>query len=213
MTTLAIIQARYSSQRFPGKMLATLDGKPLIQHVIERANQIRGVDAVILALANEPEERPLWKWAVCSAPCGVIVASPNIEMDDVLGRFADVALRVPNADPIMRLTGDCVLLQPEVCERVLERYRSVQDCDYAWTDTASGDWPDGTDCEVFSRRMLLAAHAQALDPYDREHVTSWMRRHTVVESLPADPAYAGWPKVSVDTEEDLARVEAHAHAR
>lgn len=186
MSVLAIIQCRLGSTRFPRKVLADLHGKPVIQHVIERAQQILGVD-------------------------DVIVAPPTIygylgHENDVLGRFAHVVMQSPDADVIMRLTGDCPLLEPEVCARVLDLYHATPNCEYAWTNTPDGAWPDGLDCEVFSRSALLWAHREATDPADREHCTPWLRRHVKVASLPPDPKYRGWPKLSIDTPEDLERV-------
>ncbi len=182
---LAIIQARLGSTRFPRKVLAKMnDGRTVLAHVMERANLIRGVDRVRVA----------WPFIY------------DGDENDVLGRFAHVATWTPEADTIMRLTADCPLLDPDVCARVLDLYRAA-DCQYAWTDTSKGDWPDGLDCEVFSRQLLGQCADVASDPADREHVTSWMRRgNAMTVSLRPDPAYAGWPKLSIDTPEDLERV-------
>lgn len=189
---LAIIQARLGSNRFPRKALADLCGKPVIARVVERVNQIRGVDICVVAV-------PLGE--ADAFRCCTLVVNVAVPESDVLARFAAVARFLPQWDTIMRITGDCPLLQPDVCDRVIDLYRT-SGADYAWTDTRR-DWPDGLDCEVFSRQVLLQAHANAYHPSDREHVTPWIRRSCKVAALPPDPSYRSWPKCSIDTVEDL----------
>jgi spore coat polysaccharide biosynthesis protein SpsF (cytidylyltransferase family) len=186
--TLALIQARLGSHRFPNKVLADLCGWRVIDHVIERVQQISGVDHVLVA----------WPDACWYAG----------HENDVLGRFAHVVMQYPDVDTVLRATADCPVLDSSVCERVLELYHGTPNCEYAWTNTRDGEWPDGLDCEVFSRAALMWAHREATDPADREHVTPWLRRHVKVASLPPDPKYRGWPKLSIDTPEDLDRVRA-----
>ncbi len=196
--TLAIIQARIGSHRFKNKVLADLNGKPVLAHVVERVRQIKGVDDVVLAVPRGE--------VAALAYCGNVVG-PDVAEDDVLGRFVEVAERFSAADTCVRLTADCPLLDPEVCERLLNVYHASPWCEYAWIDTRPGTgWPDGLDAECFSRDLLMRAHAEATDPADREHVTSWMRRNAAVLSLPSELKYQDWPKVSIDTPDDLERV-------
>lgn len=206
---IAIIQCRLGSTRFPRKALAPLEGRPVIVHVVERALQIPGVDRVIVAtpwsdaalIAQElPEDERLSVFAA------------RVDDEDVLGRFVAALANYPECDTVMRLTGDCPLIDPLVCARVLALNGHFLSGGYAWTDTHAGDWPDGLDCEVFSRYALHTADARA-SAADREHVTADMRRRYVVKSLPPDPAFTGWPKVSIDTPEDLARVEEFIRAQ
>lgn len=203
--TLGIVQARLGSSRLPRKALMEIGGGAIIQRVIDRAKQVRGVDRVVLAC---PAQDASGFGGVLSGGNAIIVVS--CPEDDVLQRFALVLERYPNHDTVMRITGDCPLIDPLVCERVLALYRSTPGCEYAWTNTRDGEWPDGLDCEVFSASALRRAHRDAKHPSDREHVTSWIRRHHTVGGrtvgLPPDPVYRGWPKVSVDTLEDLERV-------
>lgn len=179
-----------------------LHGRPVLSHVLERAQQIRGVDRVVLALSSADMTTPLGAWARQRQPFYAMSPAPN----DVLGRFM-LAATALDADVIMRLTGDCPMLNPRVCEQVLQLYH-VAYCDYAWTNTHNGDWPDGWDCEVFSYQALTQAHACAKDAADREHVGSYMRREMRVAALRPDPRYRGMAKMSIDNEEDLCRVRA-----
>lgn len=204
MSTLAIVQARWASQRFPGKALADLHGQPVIWHVLMRAQAIPVVDRVVLALAESDRDTPLGQWALTHAPGTVRFVDRPVE--DVLGRFAEI-VRAEAPQYVCRVTGDCPALEPDVCARVWQ-FVQVGGCDYAWTDTASGAWPDGLDVEVMTAEALLRADADTPDAHDREHVTSWIRRYLRVRALPPDPTYHGLPKVSIDTPEDLCRIRA-----
>lgn len=193
MKCLAIVQARLGSSRLPNKALMDLGGKPLITHVLERAVRIQGVSKVVLAVPHEDAERmPRGEWA--------IVAFPKIKAEDVLARFAAVHWMYPEFDTVMRLTGDCPLLDPEVSADVLRTYNP-------FTQYHSNlHWPtyvDGEDTEVFSGTILRLAHLCATDPHDHEHVTPWIRRYCKAPE-PATPIR----KTSVDTREDYERVRA-----
>lgn len=187
--TLAIIQSRLGSSRLPRKVTEKIGRKTMLHHVSERANAIRGVDMVTIATPG------------CALHLGE---------NDVLGRFAHVLrMDYPSADVVMRLTGDCPLLAPDLAEEVLALYRETKGCEYAWIDTRPEQkgWPDGVDVEVFSRKALLWAEREATDKYDREHCTPWIRRHVKTMELrsPLDYSDIKW---SVDTAEDLERVRA-----
>jgi spore coat polysaccharide biosynthesis protein SpsF len=198
---LAVIQARLGSARFPRKVLAEMpDGRLLIQHVVERVRKIKAVDDVVLAVPSGQ----VVELGYCANVYG-----PDVEESDVLGRFAAVAERWPDADTLLRVTCDCPMLQPDLCDELIKGWRE-SGVDYGWIDTSQGDWPDGWDCEVFTRDLLMQAHMQATDAYDREHVTPIMRRMRDVYSLPGPTGDfvegATWPKYSIDEPSDLERV-------
>lgn len=191
------MQARLGSERFKRKILADLNGQPIVVHVVTRAQQIRGVDRVVLAVpASDYGEI---EHAVIET--GVKVYGHPGDENDVLGRFVAVARRY-RASTALRITADCPVLDPRVAEQVLELYRTSH-CDYAWTDTASGEWPDGFDVECFSRAALETAHGQATELVDREHVTSWIRRNLRCVTLHNPEPWTGPRKLSVDSPEDL----------
>ena len=206
---VAIIQARLGSVRFPRKILADLAGRPVLQHVIDRATQIQGVDTVVVGCpAGEYAE-------LASAVSGAAVegAADSRADSDVLGRFADLA-DLMCADVIVRLTGDCPLIDPAVAAFVLQRFFALQ-ADYATNDVNLSGYPDGEDVEVFTCALLDRAHAEAVTPQDREHVTPIMRRllgvkvAVVMKPGATSPSLDKW---SIDTPEDLARVAAHLRA-
>ena len=104
------------------------------------------------------------------------------------------------------------MLDPELCERVLKLWMTIHEYDeeyyhYCANDTLRSGFPDGTDCEVFSMQALRLSAQQTADPFDREHVTIWMRRHMpnygILTSYGVDLSKRKW---SVDMIEDLERV-------
>jgi spore coat polysaccharide biosynthesis protein SpsF len=204
--TVAIVQARLGSSRLPGKSLAVLAGRSLISHVLERARAIRGLDAVVLATTVSLRDNALVDEG---RRCGVEVLRGSEW--DVLDRLLCVAL-VTEAEVVMRLTGDCPLLCPLAAEQVLALHAEavVQAGGgeaYAWNDTLTSGYPDGTDVEVFSAGLLSEADAMATSRPDREHVTPYIRRTHAVARL-ANIVDQSRYKLSVDTPEDLEFVRA-----
>ena len=165
---VVIIQARMGSSRLPGKVTMDLNGAPVLAHVLARAAAIPGVDRVCCAIPDLAENDAL---AALAADLGASVARGS--QSDVLGRYL-VAARLCEARTIMRVTSDCPLLDPEVSGRVLAAFHAGG-IDYA-SNLEPRSWPKGLDTEVFSREALERAAAETADPYDREHVTPYLRR-------------------------------------
>ena len=110
-----------------------------------------------------------------------------------------------NVDTIVRLTGDCPALDPAVASKTLALFLANRPIiDFADNDTLSSGYPDGWDVEVFSIDALEQANARA-KPSEREHVTRWMKKHLRCKTLMAEQPWTG-PKLSVDTQDDLAVV-------
>ena len=191
---IAIVQARLNSTRFPNKVLADINGKPMIVHVLERAKQIKGVDLVVAAI---PRTDAMLEKVIRSAGVFPVLGDEA----DVLSRFVE-AIKGREADTIMRLTADCPALDPVVASKTLSLFLANRPkSDYADNDTLSSGYPDGWDVEVFSSDALEQAHAQA-KPSEREHVTTWMKKHLSCMTLKAETPWTG-AKLSVDTPEEL----------
>ena len=207
---VAIVQARMGSSRLPGKSLAPVAGKPMLAHVLGRAKQIDGVDAVVLATTTEDRDTPL-TWV--ADDCGV--RWYRGDEHDVLNRFA-YAAAAEQADVVMRITGDCPLLAPDVCALVLRDYLDLQEppVDYVSNDTTRSGYPDGMDCEVFGRTALSSANLSAPmhAPWvhgPREHVTTWIRETGISRTVMNPDRRYPRPylyKLSVDSRGDLARI-------
>ena len=176
LITAVIVQARLTSTRLPAKTMLSLGGEPVIRHVLRRCLAIPGVDKVVCATPVHKSE-PL-RFEAHALGVTVVQGSEH----DVLGRFRKAAL-VVNADIVMRVTGDCPLIDPEICGRVLELME--EGVDYASNVDPRG-FPKGLDCEVFTMDALERAHREADDPYDREHIGPWMQRNLYCVNLEGD---------------------------
>ncbi len=163
---VAIIQARMSSTRLPGKILADLGGRPLLARVVERARAAKSVGLVVVATTDRAADDRVAEF--CGA--GQVPVFRGSE-DDVLDRFRQAAARF-EADVVVRLTADCPLLDPAVIDLVVQSFLSG-DCDYA-SNTIEPTYPDGLDTEVFRRAALERAWREAKLKSEREHVTPYI---------------------------------------
>lgn len=201
MTTACIVQARMGSSRFPGKVMASLAGKPVLQHVLERCAKIPGVDVLVLAVPDEDAGNVLATLAQ-EHDAYVFLGSEQ----DVLSRYLGAA-RMASADVVMRITADCPLIDPDVCGDVLRLFQSSDEIDYA-SNVLPRTWPQGLDCEVFSMATLEWAAETATEPYDREHVTPIMQRLTESRRANLTASYdASHLRWTVDYPEDIEYLE------
>src|SRR5438309_5126859 len=113
-SVVAIVQARLGSTRFPGKALEEIVGRPMLAHVLARTAAVPGIDRVVLATTVQPEDDAL---ADLARSVGIACVRGSVE--DVLDRFHSTLLAHP-ADAILRVTGDCPLLDPLAVRRGLD---------------------------------------------------------------------------------------------
>jgi len=165
--TVALIQARMSSSRFPGKVLELVNGVPMIVYMARRAARARLLDEVVIVTSTDARDDRLAS-VLTEASLPVFRG----DLIDVLKRYADAA-RSQSADVIVRLTGDCPLTDPAVIDAVIVARRSAG-ADYA-SNVDPPTYPDGFDVECCTRDALERAHRSARQPAEREHVTLWMR--------------------------------------
>lgn len=169
MKTVAIIQARMTSTRLPGKIMAEVTGYPLIYHVVNRAQQAETLDLVAIATSNGQADDVVAQFCL-----EVNISCFRGSEDDVLDRYYQAA-RYFEADTVVRLTADCPLLDPEVIDRVVQKFKSGQ-FDYV-SNTLECTYPDGLDTEVFRHNVLKQAWGEARLKSEREHVTSYIYNH------------------------------------
>ena len=193
-----ILQARYNSTRLPGKALEPLAGRTLLEHCLRRLIKA-GVARVVLATTWEPEDDVL---AAIARRVGASVYRGDSH--DVLGRFSHAA-RLFDLDPVLRATGDNPAVDVQAPGRVLAALR-LTGADYVMEQGL----PHGAAVEGMSAEALHRAATLAHDPYDREHVTSFIRAHGGLFHLVDVNAPASLVRpslhVSVDTQDDLDRV-------
>jgi spore coat polysaccharide biosynthesis protein SpsF len=194
---LAIAQARTSSTRLPGKVLAEIEGEPMLSLLLRRLSHSTEIDCVCVATSEEPGDDPVE--AVARDSMVKVFRGP---LGDVLSRFVGAAHG--HTGPIVRITADCPLIDPGVVDDLVRLFNGTPRCAYA-SNVEPRSFPRGLDAEVFSPQALAEAAAEAQTASDREHVTPIMRRQlerfgaanlTAAEDL----SELRW---TVDTVEDL----------
>jgi len=169
MTTLAILQARMSSSRLPGKVLEKILGEPMLARQVERLLRAETLGDLIVATSENKEDDAIG--ALCRE---IGVRCFRGSLDDVLDRFYQCALK-DNPDHVVRLTGDCPLADPDIIDQVV-RFHLDGDYDYT-SNVLPPTWPDGMDVEVMRFECLADAHGEAALPAEREHVTPFIYNH------------------------------------
>ena len=166
VNVLAIVQARMDSTRLPGKVLKEVNGKPLIEILFQRLSRSKEIDEIILATSKNLENDRLAE-TVEKLGFDVFRGSEN----DVLDRYYQAA-KPYSPKAVVRITGDCPIIDPQLVDKVISLYKE-SNVDYA-SNTDPPTYPDGLDTEVFSFAVLEAAHRQAEEPFEREHVTPFI---------------------------------------
>lgn len=163
--TVAIVQARTTSTRLPGKVLMDLAGEPVLARVLARVAAAPGVDEVVVATTvNETDD------AVVALTRRLGYRWFRGSEHDVLGRYVGAA-READAGAVVRVTADCPLLDPNVVGRVVsELLEHPADCDYAGNAVVRS-YPRGLDAEALFRDVLERVDRLAVRPEQREHVT------------------------------------------
>lgn len=195
--TAVIVQARLGSHRLPGKVLEDLAGATALARCLRRCQRIRAAQTVVCAVPESPENRPVAQEAEHNG--ATVVYGPG---DDVLARYAKAA-RAVQADRVIRITSDCPLIDPEICDQMVQFYEQSS-ADYGCNNMPP-TWPHGLDCEIFSSALLYLADEHARAPHEREHVTPWLRTHprlrkANLQALNEDLAAHRW---TLDYAEDL----------
>ena len=169
MSVVAIIQARTSSTRLPGKVLADVGGRTMLARVVRRTSRAALVDAVVVATSDAPADDPIVdECRRLAVPCF------RGDEEDVLDRFFRAAA-AHAADVVVRITADCPLIDPELIDHVAGRFLEERP-DYA-SNVLRRTWPRGLDTEVVSAGALARAWLEASEPYERVHVTPYIYHH------------------------------------
>ena len=167
MKIIAIVQARMGSTRLPKKVMKKINLTPMIGILLKRLELSKRIDKIILATTSNKVDQPLIEY-VASEGFVVETGSEN----NVLERFY-LAAKKHDADVIVRITGDCPLIDPEIVDNTIKLYIEKK-LDYL-SNTKPPTFPDGLDVEVFSFNSLQKAYQNAKDSYDLEHVTPLIR--------------------------------------
>jgi glutamate-1-semialdehyde aminotransferase/spore coat polysaccharide biosynthesis protein SpsF (cytidylyltransferase family) len=163
---LAIIQARYNSARFPGKVVKKINNKTVLEILIKRLSGSEYVSKIIVACSKNPKDMAILN--ICKKlGINYFVGSE----DDVLDRFYKAAKKY-KGENIVRITADCPLIDPCIVDEVINIFFS-KNVDYA-SNTNPSTFPDGCDVEVFKFNALKEAYIKAKQSIEREHVTPFI---------------------------------------
>ena len=170
---ICIIQARMGSTRLPGKVLRKICGKPMLKLLVERVENAKLIDQVVIATTTKTEDDEIEN--VCK---NNKIKYYRGQEDDVLDRYYNACRQneVADDDGVVRVTGDCPLIDPEIIDRVISLYADKK-VDYA-SNINPPTFPDGMDVEVIKFSSLKKAWEEANLKSEREHVTPYIRKHT-----------------------------------
>lgn len=168
MKIIAIVQARMGSSRLPGKVMKEINGVPMIQILLERLKLSKKIDEIVVATTESKKDQEMVDYLLSNN----FLCERGSEKN-VLQRFIDVSNKY-NADYIVRITGDCPLIDPALVDIVISELIKTK-ADYC-TNTMPPTFPDGLDVEVFSAVQLEQAQDLCVDNSDIEHVTPSIRR-------------------------------------
>lgn len=167
MKNIAIIQARMTSSRLPGKTLLPLSGKPVLEHVTNRVKKSKFINKVIVATSNHISDNPIEDWCNLNQ-----IECFRGSLNDVLDRYYQAACFY-NAKNILRITADCPVIDFEIIDEVIQNYH-LGNYDYYGL---CGDFPDGLDCTMISFNSLESAWKYAKLNSEREHVGPYIEKN------------------------------------
>jgi glutamate-1-semialdehyde 2,1-aminomutase len=165
--TVAIVQARMGSTRLPNKVMKKINGVPMIELLLARLSQSKELDQILVATSIDPKNIPLVEH-VKSLGFACEQGSEN----DVLERYVNAA-KAHHADIVVRITGDCPLVDPALVDECVRRFRASS-LDY-FSNMNPPTYPDGLDIEVVTLAALNQAILESDKPFDHEHVTPYIR--------------------------------------
>ncbi|MBK5968584.1 MULTISPECIES: cytidylyltransferase domain-containing protein [Thiorhodovibrio] len=205
---VAIIQARMTSTRLPGKVMRELCGTPVIGWMVRRVAACPLVDEVVVATTTNATDDPV---AEAAARYGAFVFRGSEA--NVLLRYCQAAAK-REAQVIIRITADCPLYDPQLLTQMLERWHFLRGAgeplDYMSNMWGGLTWPRGLDTTIFTRAVLDIICVKSDRPYQLEHVTPYIYQHPQEFRLrpfrgDQDLSHHRW---TLDTEDDWVLIEA-----
>jgi spore coat polysaccharide biosynthesis protein SpsF len=199
MKTSAIIEARMTSSRLPGKVIRPILGRPMLELLIERLGRACRLDQIVLATTTNATDDSLED---LTTRLGVFCFRGSEE--DVLARVLGAA-HATGTELIVEITGDCPLIDPEVVDRVVDVFRANR-VDYASNDLKQ-TYPNGLGTAVFPTAVLEAVARLTDDPVDHEHVSLYIYEHPerfALSNLESGLPERWWNlRLTVDTLDDF----------
>lgn len=200
-SVVAIVQARMSSRRFPGKVLMPFKGRAILDHVLTAVEDVVGPSRVIVATSVESSDDAIVAFAGAR---GTRVVRGDLA--NVLARFQQVA-QATDAEWILRVSADSPLLDPEVLRRVVALADGNSD---VVTTIRPRTFPKGRNAELIRRSLLVAIDAGHATAEEQEHVTAYFyNRPRAFRIRNLESGHPEWAHASlaVDTPQDLTQLE------
>ncbi len=188
------------SSRLPGKVLADLHGRPMVDRIAERLAAAGRVKRVAIVTTEDPSDDALVRFARTRG-----IGAYRGSIDDLVARFHDAA-RHFEADVVVRIWGDCPFIDPAVVDRVLGEALD-NELDYATNSIfAHRTYPVGLDLEVYRRRTLSRIRERTDTPFHREFPFEFIREHPEDFSVGVVRCEADYSRyhLTVDYPQDLA---------
>lgn len=167
MKIVAIVQARMGSTRLPNKVMKPIAGIPMIELLLLRLSRAKEVHQIVVATSIDERNKPLVQHV---QKLGYVCEQGS--ENDVLDRYVQAAKK-QQADVVVRITGDCPLVDAALVDEVVRRFKDAN-VDY-YSNIVPPTYPDGLDIEVFTFKALERAWLETKLPYDREHITPYLR--------------------------------------
>lgn len=184
-----------SSTRLPNKVMHLIGKKPLLQWVVERAEEVNYANKVVyVATSNEPSDDPIE--AFCKEH---EVKCYRGSLTDVRSRFLAIGAQ-EQADVLVRYTGDNPLTNPKYTDLLIDYLEQSTTVDYCGMN--SDLVPLGTSSEVFKFAPFLKTSAEHTTPDDVEHVTPCLRKSGTIHYLQPPQQYKRY-RLTIDTPDDL----------
>jgi spore coat polysaccharide biosynthesis protein SpsF (cytidylyltransferase family) len=200
LNIVAIVQARISSTRLPGKVLKNLGSRRVLDHVFHQLSGAKHITKSVLATSDDKSDDTLENWANHAG-----IDCVRGSLTDVLDRYYTAAIQF-QADAVVRITADCPLLDPNVVDAVVERFLGGK---YEYVSNINPPtFPDGLDNEIMTFTALERAWTDACEAPDREHVTPYIRNHpeifrqTNVENSSENGGNLSALRLTLDTAQD-----------
>ena len=193
---LAIIQARYSSSRFPGKVLKIINKKTLLEILIKRLSKSKYISKIIVACSLNDKDSKIID--ICKKlKIDYFAGSEN----NVLDRFYKSAKK-SKIENIVRITGDCPLIDSEIVDIVIKNF-FLNKVDYA-SNTNPPTFPDGLDVEIFKFNALENAYLNVKNDHEREHVTPYIIKNKEFQKVNLKNSQdISWLRLTLDEERDF----------
>ena len=165
---ICIIQARYSSTRFPGKILKKINKKlTILEFLIERLKKSNHISEIVVACSNNPKDKIIID--ICNK---MNVRYFRGSENNVLDRYYKASKKF-NADIIIRITSDCPLMDPVLIDNFINIFLQKKNLDYL-SNTIERTFPDGLDIEIFTNKSLHTAWIKSSNAFEKEHVTPFL---------------------------------------